>query len=116
MPAWTKWRRELATRYRKALEHTSIIVPREFDPGHVYHLFPIRSTHRARLQGYLAGHGIDTLVHYPVPIPRQQAMQSLNPRQCPITDQVCEEVCSLPLHPMLHDEDVDRVAMAIREF
>jgi len=116
LQGWTKRRRDLATRYRKGLEAAPVQVPPELDAGHVYHLFPIRSAERARLQAHLAGLGIDTLVHYPVPIPRQQAMHLLNPRQCPIADRICEEVCSLPLHPSLHDDEVDRVATAIREF
>lgn len=116
LAGWTQRRRELAARYRKGLEEAAVLVPPELDPGHVYHLFPIRSRLRSKLQAYLAGQGIDTLVHYPVPIPRQQAMAGLAAAACPIADQVCDEVCSLPLHPFLTNEDADRVAAVVRDF
>jgi dTDP-4-amino-4,6-dideoxygalactose transaminase len=116
LPRWTQRRRELAARYRDRLDGAPVVVPPEFDAGHVYHLFPVRSASRPRLQAHLAGQGIDTLVHYPVPIPRQQAMAGAPPAACPIADQVCNEVCSLPLHPFLTNDEVDRVAAAIRDF
>ena len=58
-------------------------VPREFDAGHVYHLFVVRTAQRDALQQHLAGDGIETLVHYPVPIPRQPALASQRPADCP---------------------------------
>jgi dTDP-3-amino-3,4,6-trideoxy-alpha-D-glucose transaminase len=80
----------------------------------VYHLFPVRARHRTAFQTALAARGVDTLVHYPMPIPRQQAFAHPAPAACPIADRVCEEICSLPLHPFLTDEDADRVAAAVR--
>ncbi len=113
---WTDRRRALARRYRQALEGASITVPAECDPGHVYHLFPIRTPARGALQEHLKGAGIETLVHYPVPIPRQPALASSSPDQCPIADHICDELLSLPLYPALSESDVDHVASAIRNF
>jgi dTDP-4-amino-4,6-dideoxygalactose transaminase len=116
LAAWTTRRRELAARYRKALVDAPVAVPPERDPGHVYHLFPVRSTHRDALQAHLREQGVETLIHFPVPIPRQPAMAGLPASSCPVADRVCDEVFSLPLHPALADGDVDRVVASVHEF
>jgi dTDP-3-amino-3,4,6-trideoxy-alpha-D-glucose transaminase len=116
LAAWTTRRRELAARYREALVDSPVIVPPERDPGHVYHLFPVRSAQRDAFQAHLREQGIETLIHFPVPIPKQPAMVDLPASSCPIADQVCDEVFSLPLHPALNDSDVDRVAASVHEF
>ncbi|HUR20910.1 MAG TPA: DegT/DnrJ/EryC1/StrS family aminotransferase [Vicinamibacterales bacterium] len=116
LAGWTTRRRELAARYRKALVGAPVIVPPERDPGHVYHLFPVRSAHRDALQAHLLGQGVETLIHFPIPIPKQPAMAGLAASSCPIADQVCDEVFSLPLHPALTDSDVDRVVAAVHQF
>ncbi len=113
---WTEKRRVLARRYRAALVGASITVPPELESGHVYHLFPIRTSARAELQAHLKAAGIETLVHYPVPIPRQPALAGTSPDQCPIADRICDELLSLPLYPTLDESDVDFIASAVRTF
>ena len=109
LPGWTARRRAIAARYRSGLRTGAITVPPECDPGHVYHLFPIRSALRDDLQRFLTLAGIETLIHYPVPVSRQPAIASERPGACPVADRVCAEVVSLPLHPGLADADVDVV-------
>ncbi|HZP48460.1 MAG TPA: DegT/DnrJ/EryC1/StrS family aminotransferase [Vicinamibacterales bacterium] len=116
LAAWTARRRALADRYRAALAGAPVDVPAVFDPGHVYHLFVVRSSERAALQAHLAARGVETLIHYPVPIPRQPALAAAAPAQCPHADRACDEVLSLPLSPALGDGDVDEVASAIASF
>jgi dTDP-4-amino-4,6-dideoxygalactose transaminase len=116
LAAWTRRRRELAARYRQGLAGTRVVVPPELEPGHVYHLFPVLSDERSAFQTHLENRGVDTLVHYPVPIPRQRAFLPLAPAACPIADRVCNEVCSLPLHALLTDAEADAVTAAIREW
>jgi dTDP-4-amino-4,6-dideoxygalactose transaminase len=113
LPAWTERRRALAAIYRRLLADAPVRVPRECDAGHVYHLFPIRTSNRAALQATLADRGVATLVHYPVPLPRQPAIAATRPDMCPVADRVCDEVVSLPLYPALRDEDIRAVADAI---
>jgi dTDP-4-amino-4,6-dideoxygalactose transaminase len=113
---WTARRRRLAALYRLNLSSASVRVPRELDPGHVYHLFVVRTGQRARLQQHLAGDGIETLVHYPVPIPRQPALASQHPADCPEGNRACDDVLSLPLHPGLSAADVETVAASVRAF
>ncbi len=83
------------------------------DPGHVYHLFPVRSAHRSRVQSELRHGGVETLIHYPVPIPQQPALAAERPAHCPVAARVCQEIFSLPLHPALDDDAVGIVAGAL---
>jgi dTDP-4-amino-4,6-dideoxygalactose transaminase len=116
LPGWTTQRRALAARYRTALRGAPVDVPPQFDAGHVYHLFPVRSAAREAVRAHLLAEGIETLIHFPVPIPRQRAMAAEMPAACPVADRVCEEIFSLPLYPTLPDAAVDRVADVLRRF
>jgi dTDP-3-amino-3,4,6-trideoxy-alpha-D-glucose transaminase len=113
LPTWTAERRQLAKAYRTHLAGAIVTVPPECDPGHVYHLFPILSTERDALQARLKARGIETLIHYPVPIPRQPALASERPADCPAADRVCDQVLSLPLHPGMAPSVVEEVASAL---
>jgi dTDP-3-amino-3,4,6-trideoxy-alpha-D-glucose transaminase len=115
---WTSKRRMLASSYRAALTDTAIDVPPECDAGHVYHLFVVRCRDRAAragLQAQLATRGIETLVHYPVPIPQQPALAGTAPAECAVAARLCDEVLSLPMYPGLSEADVARVASAVRD-
>jgi dTDP-4-amino-4,6-dideoxygalactose transaminase len=114
LPNWTSRRRQLASEYRRRLGGAcTVSVPPECDSGHVYHLFPVRSTERDAVQSKLRSAGIETLIHYPVPIPRQPAVASENPADCPVANRVCDEVFSLPLYPALSADAIDRVAATL---
>ncbi len=114
LKGWTARRRARASRYRHALAGAPVVVPPERDPGHVYHLFPVRTPRRDDLQAYLASRGVGTLVHYPIAIPRQPAFRAVASPPCPAAERASAEVCSLPLHPLLADEDADFVAAALQ--
>ncbi len=116
LPGWTARRRALAAVYRRELTGTSVEVPPELDPGHVYHLFTVRSRAREALRAHLAAQGIETLIHYPVPIPRQPALAAEGPAECPTADRVCGEILSLPLYPSMPDAHVVQVSHAIGNF
>ncbi len=113
--AFTAHRRSLAAFYRESLPETAVAI-RERDPGHVYHLFPIRSVRREALQTHLTRAGVDTLIHYPVPLQAQPAFAHLPPRDCPEATRAAGELLSLPLHPRMQTGDVLRVVEAIRAF
>jgi dTDP-4-amino-4,6-dideoxygalactose transaminase len=117
LPRWTSRRRALGLAYRERLvREGSLVVPPELEPGHVYHLFPVRCTNREAIRAHLAAAGIETLIHYPVPISRQPALESEVPAQCPIADSICSEVFSLPLYPAMPDRTVEIVARAVATF
>ncbi|HTI37928.1 MAG TPA: DegT/DnrJ/EryC1/StrS family aminotransferase [Vicinamibacterales bacterium] len=113
---WTDERRALAARYRERLVDAPVHVPRECDPGHVYHLFPVLSARRGELQAHLAARGIETLVHYPIPLPLQPAFAGQSPSDCPHADRVCADILSLPLHPGMNTAVLDQVAAALNAF
>ncbi|MBA2303976.1 MAG: DegT/DnrJ/EryC1/StrS family aminotransferase [Acidobacteria bacterium] len=115
LPAWTDRRRALARTYRSALAGVSCLwVPPELDPGHVYHLFPVLSERRDAVRAALQAAGIESLIHYPVPIPRQPALAAEQPQQCEVADRVCGQVFSLPLYPSMPGDAVERVTRSLQ--
>lgn len=116
LPRWTNERRALAGEYRRRLTGAPVTVPAERDPGHVYHLFPVLSPDRAAIQAHLKSRGIETLIHYPVPVPRQPAIAAEQPAACPVADRVCDQVFSLPLHPGMTRAAIEEVAAAVQAF
>lgn len=88
-------------------------------PGfqHAYHLYVVRSPRRDALAAALKAGGIGTGIHYPVPVHLQRAYQgrtALAPGGLAHTEQAAREVLSLPMHPFLTDEDVERVGAAVK--
>jgi dTDP-4-amino-4,6-dideoxygalactose transaminase len=117
---WTARRRALARRYRDALRNAPVGVAAECDSGHVYHLFTVRSPARDDLMRHLEARGIGTIVHYPIPLPAQPVFAGAfgsagdrRPHETPVANRLCGEVCSLPLHPGLTDEEIDVVASEV---
>jgi dTDP-4-amino-4,6-dideoxygalactose transaminase len=115
LEGWTSRRRQLGARYRAGLAGSAVDVPPELDPGHVYHLFPVLTPDRAGLMQHLESHGVGSIVHFPVPIHRQPALAGVGREaSCPVAERVCNEVCSLPLHPLLTDTEADVVIATVR--
>jgi dTDP-3-amino-3,4,6-trideoxy-alpha-D-glucose transaminase len=115
LAGWTARRRALAQAYRQHLKPDVVTVP-ERDPGHVYHLFPIRTRQRPALQTRLREAGVEAIAHYPIALPDQPAFAALGPEPCPVARQAAGEVLSLPLYPRLREEDVVRVAALVNSF
>jgi dTDP-4-amino-4,6-dideoxygalactose transaminase len=113
---WTERRRALAARYRSQLAGSPVELLAERDPGHVYHLLVVTTGEREALQAHLTARGIETLIHYPVPLPRQPALAPQNPADCPVAAQLCSRILSLPLHPALRDDEADDIAAAVHAF
>ena len=110
---WTARRRALARAVsRGARRRDRVVVPPECDPGHVYHLFPVRSAGSRRAAGASASARHRDADPLPDADPATAgAGRPARPPTCPVADAVCDEVCSLPLHPApRRDADVDRVA------
>lgn len=116
---WNEQRRAKAHRYKKELEGTGVVCPAEKEGSrHVYHLFVIRSKKRNGLHASLKKRGIDTLIHYPIPIHLQKAYRDLGCQRgnFRITERFSGQVLSLPLFPELTESEMDEVAGAIRLF
>ena len=108
-------RRELAALYRAELEGSGVVTPADV-PGHVYHLFVIRSERRDALRKALADDGVETLVHYPRAVHQHPAYAHIRHRGLRVSEQLAAQVLSLPLHPALTDEAVRSVAASVRRF
>lgn len=112
LPHWTKRRTEIANKYRQeiinpALSHLTI--PENVEP--CFHLYPIRTKKRDEFIRHMAEHGVECLVHYPVPIHLQEAYRHLGYKagDFPHAERLCSEVVSLPMFPELTDEEVSYV-------
>jgi dTDP-4-amino-4,6-dideoxygalactose transaminase len=119
LAAWNELRRRNAQRYEELLSHVdSITLPNE--PAwvkSVYHLFVVRVSDRAAVQGHLAEAMIGTGIHYPVPLHLQKAYEGLGYRagDFPVAERVAEEILSLPMFPGLRLEQQERVAAKLKE-
>lgn len=111
-------RRAIAQRYISEIKNEKIILP--IFPNHilenVWHLFIIRTTEREKLQNYLNENGVQTLIHYPIPTHKQKAYQEWNNLSFPITEKIHDEVLSLPISPVMSEEDVKKVITVLNQF
>ena len=111
-------RRMIAEKYFAEITNPKIILPQlPADPKeHVWHLFVIRTAKRELLQKYLLENGIQTLIHYPIPPHKQKAYKYYNHLSFPITEKIHEEVLSLPMSPVMEDDEVAKVIEVINLF
>jgi dTDP-4-amino-4,6-dideoxygalactose transaminase len=110
-------RRAIAQRYLREIKTPGLILPvSDQITEDAWHLFVVRHADRAGLIVHLESHGIQTNVHYPLPIHKQRAYEELAVLELPITERIHREVVSLPLHPMLTDEEVTAVIYALNNF
>ena len=72
----------------------------------MFHIFPIRTERRDELQKYLADNGVQTIIHYPIPPHRQECYPQLHHLTLPITEQIHAQELSLPISPVMPDEEV----------
>ena len=110
-------RRALADRYARGLAGLPLILPREV-PGarHVYHLYVVRARERDALARFLKDRGIATGIHYPVPSHKQPAVEHLSPPPLARTEQLVQEILTLPISAGHTDAEIDEVIAAVRAF
>ena len=116
--AWNQKRRENAHYYRENLGDV-VMVPQEHeDETAVYHTYVIRAQSRDELKAFLQMQGIETKIHYPIPIHLQEAAGGLGYKvgDFPVTERHTDEILSLPIYPELTAEQMDKVVRAIRNF
>jgi len=110
---WNDARRARAARYNALLSSAGLVLPAEMDYArHVYHVYAVQSQNRDELQKRLTAAGVQTGVHYPIPIHLQPAYASLGYKggELPVTENLAERALSLPMFPELSDEQIGRVA------
>ena len=116
LETWTEARRRNAATYRSACSGADIQVPRERpDARHVYHCYAVRLREREAWRAHLAESGVQTGVHYPIPIHLQPAFQNLGYARgdFPVAEAVAADILSLPMYPELTEDQIRTVAALI---
>ena len=114
LAAWNDARARIARQYREGLEALGLTLPACHERECVAHLFVIRAPDRNDLRARLAGQGIETDVHFPIPDHLQPVRSACAQPALPATEAACREVVTLPCYPGLPAAQVDRVIAAIR--
>ncbi len=110
-------RKEVAKYYIKNIINPKIILPKVKNlDSHVFHIFPIRCDQRNELQKYLLDNGIQTLIHYPIPPHKQECYKEWNNLSFPITEQIHNEELSLPMSPVITEEELEKVCQVINDW
>jgi dTDP-4-amino-4,6-dideoxygalactose transaminase len=115
---WTEKRQRLARRYQEALDGLPLELPTEApNRRHAWHLFVVLLSERDRVRKELAARGIQTGLHYPVPLHLQKAYGHLGFRagDFPVAERIAEKCLTLPLFPEMSDKQQDAVCEALHE-
>jgi dTDP-4-amino-4,6-dideoxygalactose transaminase len=116
---WNNERRRKAKLYTQMLSPLGVVCPTEKKGvRHVFHLYTIKTKKRDSLQTFLKKKGIETLIHYPIPIPLQKAYQELGYRRedLPLTNLWSRKILSLPFSPDMKAYEMEEVVEGIRCF
>ena len=111
-------RRQIAALYHRGIENPLITLPAmpENPEEHVFHVFAVRCPARDALKAYLAQHGVETLIHYPIPPHKQAAYAEWNNLSYPITERIHREILSLPINSVLTEDEVAYVIQMVNSF
>jgi UDP-2-acetamido-2-deoxy-ribo-hexuluronate aminotransferase len=124
LPQWTAARQRIAAMYDTALANLpDVAIPaRDARSTHVFHQYTLtvadKPSRREALQQHLQQHGVPSMVYYPLPNHLQPAYEYLGYQsgQFPVAEQLCRTVLSIPIHPLLTDEQIAYVCAVIRQF
>ncbi|HRA71911.1 MAG TPA: DegT/DnrJ/EryC1/StrS family aminotransferase, partial [Flavobacterium sp.] len=114
-------RKAIAKRYLSEIKNDKIVLPTlslrgTTQSNHVFHLFVIRTENREKLQQYLLENGIQTMIHYPIAPHKQKAFSSWNDLSFPITEKIHNEILSLPISPVMTDDEVGFVISILNKY
>jgi dTDP-4-amino-4,6-dideoxygalactose transaminase len=115
---WTEARRTIVSKYNRLLADSAVELPQEMPwARHVYHVYTLQSDDRDALQAALLTEGIQTAIHYAVPVHLQPAYADLGYSRgdLPQSEKAASEVLSLPLYPELSEQAVNYVATAVKK-
>ncbi|TNJ43584.1 DegT/DnrJ/EryC1/StrS family aminotransferase [Tamlana fucoidanivorans] len=110
-------RQQIANYYLNQIDASSITLPsiKKLE-SHVFHLFVIRSKDRNKLKETLLKEGIETAIHYPIPIHKQKAYSEFSNLSLPITEQIHKEVLSIPLNPILSEDEIKKIVFTLKKY
>ena len=114
-------RAEIAARYCREIANPLVTLPAEdvrretgdVKLGNVWHVFPVRTERRDAFQAYLTETGVQTVIHYPIPPHRQPAYTEWHDLALPITDKIHDTIISLPISPVMSEDEVGEVVAAV---
>lgn len=110
-------RRAIATYYLQRIKNDMFVLPTvRAEDNHVWHLFVIRTKNRDALQKYLLDHGIQTLIHYPIPPHKQEAYTEWRDHSYPLSERIQDEVLSLPISGVQSLEDTEKIVKVLNAF
>lgn len=113
----TESRQRIARRYLCEINNSLIKVPMSLAKEEdVWHLFVIRTSYRDDLQNFLSENGIQTLIHYPIAVHKQEAYLEYHSKSLPITEMLHREVMSIPISPVMTDGEVSFVIDVLNKF
>jgi dTDP-4-amino-4,6-dideoxygalactose transaminase len=117
---WTERRRQVAVRYSTGLSNPHVeILPLPVEPErHVHHLFVVLTAYREQLQVHLKSRGIESLIHYPIPVHQQEPCRHFksDPHGLVQAERHAQRCLSVPCHPYLSENDVQQVITALNDF
>ena len=118
LEAWNLRRAKLAGCYDELIKNEDVVkLPKVYGFTNVYHLYVIRHPRRDELMQYLAQNGVQTLIHYPIPIHLQRSYAELGSKgDFPVSEKACSEVLSLPLYPELKEAELEYISDLINKF
>jgi dTDP-4-amino-4,6-dideoxygalactose transaminase len=120
MDGFTARRRAVARAYREGLRHAEVrlLAAPEEEAAHVHHLFVVACERRGALQAHLQASGVQSLIHYPVPVHHQPPCRDLrtDPQGLAASERHAATCLSLPCHPQLTDDQVAQVIEAVNRF
>ena len=115
---WNEMRRATALRYAARIDDDQVTLPQQLEARkHVYHLYVVQTDDRDGLRRQLANAGVDTGLHYPIPLHLQEAYRHLGYGQgdFPVTERIKDRILSLPMYPGITEEAIEHVVTGVLE-
>ncbi|RXJ49394.1 DegT/DnrJ/EryC1/StrS family aminotransferase [Gelidibacter gilvus] len=110
-------RRSIGKRYLQEIKNKKLILPfYSCENDHVFHVFVIRVIDRADFEAYLHAHDIGYLIHYPIPPHQQNALSMFNEELFPITEKIHKTIISIPMSPVMSEDEISTVINVLNAY
>ena len=110
-------RRQVASRYFNEVQNHKIVMP-EYDgtQNHVFHIFTVLVDDREKFIAYMDSNSIQTLIHYPIPPHKQEALKEFSTLSFPITEQIHKNIVSLPISPVMENDEITQIIKVLNHY
>ena len=109
-------RREIAKYFCENIKNPLVTLPILGDKDEIWHVYPVRVKNRDNFQKYLTDKGVQTIIHYPIPPHKQQAYKEWNNLSFPITEQIHNEIISLPISQVMTDNEIKEMVEVVNQY